>query len=222
MAKILGSDPKYVFHRKFVNYDSKDVHGWGRRGVTMYCCIDIAATGVNIKRLRQEHGLTVRDIQEAMSFDVPSAVYKWERGRLLLSLEHLMALSKLFDARIEDILIWSRPPPGERLKERPGGAAMENIMEELYFTNLAPQGVSPEKREVTRRTGEQVQKQEEELLGMLSGEAKERFARYVDIRDEQLGECSTDRFVVCFRMGARFAVDTFLGGGELLVSRPGK
>ena len=27
VAKILGSDPKYVFHRKFVNYDSKDKYG---------------------------------------------------------------------------------------------------------------------------------------------------------------------------------------------------
>ena len=91
--------------------------------MSLYYGIDMAATGANIKRLRQEYGLTVRDIQEAMGFDVPSAVYKWERGRSLPSLEHLMALSKLFDVRMEDILIWSRSPPGtvtERENRRRG------------------------------------------------------------------------------------------------------
>ena len=99
---------------------------------------------------------------------------------------------------------------------------MEDIIEELYFANLATQGASPKKRAVTRRICEQAQEQEEELLDMLSGEAKERLARYVDIRDEELGTCSADRFVVGFRMGARFTVDTFLDGDALLVSRTSK
>ena len=80
--------------------------------MTMYFCIDMAATGDNIRRLRQEHGLSVRDIQEAMGFEDGSSVYKWERGRSLPSVEHLLALGELFDMRMEDILIWSRPPPG--------------------------------------------------------------------------------------------------------------
>ena len=81
--------------------------------MTMYYGVDMAATGANIKRLRQERGLSARDIQDAMGFDSPSAVYKWERGRSLPSLEHLMVLSKLFGIRIEDILIWSHPPLAE-------------------------------------------------------------------------------------------------------------
>lgn len=79
--------------------------------MTMYFCIDMPATGANIRRLRQEHGLSVGDIQEVMGFDSPSAVYKWERGLSLPSIEHMMVLSKLFDMRMEDILIWSHPPP---------------------------------------------------------------------------------------------------------------
>ena len=79
--------------------------------MTMYCCIDMAATGAHIRRLRQEHGLSVRDILDIMGFEDGSSVYKWERGRSLPSIEHLLALSKLFDMRMEDILIWSHPPP---------------------------------------------------------------------------------------------------------------
>ena len=73
--------------------------------------IDMAATGANIRRLRQEHGLSVRDIQEVMGFEDGSSVYKWEQGRTIPSIEHMMALSRLFDMRMEDILIWSHPPP---------------------------------------------------------------------------------------------------------------
>ena len=82
--------------------------------MTMYYGVDMTATGANIKRLRQEHGLSVRDIQDAMGFESVSAVYKWERGRALPSIEHLMVLSKLFGMQMEDIIIWSRPPPGTR------------------------------------------------------------------------------------------------------------
>ena len=77
----------------------------------MYYGIDMAATGENISRLRKEAGLSVRDIQEAMGFTAPNAVYKWERGESLPALENLMALSQLFGVRMEEILIWSHPPP---------------------------------------------------------------------------------------------------------------
>ena len=78
---------------------------------TMYYGIDVEATGQNIARLRKAAGLSVRDIQAAMGFTAPNAVYKWERGKSIPALEHLMVLSKLFGVKMEDILIWSRPPP---------------------------------------------------------------------------------------------------------------
>ena len=77
----------------------------------LYYGIDIKATGENISRLRKAKGLTVKDIQHYMGFEQPQAVYKWERGETIPSLEHLMALSRVFDVKIEDILIWCHPPP---------------------------------------------------------------------------------------------------------------
>ena len=79
--------------------------------MTTYYCIDMAATGAHIRQLRREQGLFVRDIRDSMGFEDGSSVYKWERGRSLPSVEHLLALSKLFDMHMEDILIWSHPPP---------------------------------------------------------------------------------------------------------------
>ena len=77
----------------------------------LYYGIDVRATGENISRLRRAKGLSVRDIQHYMGFEQPQAIYKWERGETIPSLEHLMALSRIFDVRMEDILIWSHPPP---------------------------------------------------------------------------------------------------------------
>ena len=67
--------------------------------------IDMAASGENIRRLRQERGLTVRQVQEYCGFNAPQAVYKWERGENLPSIDNLYALSKLFGVPIEEILV---------------------------------------------------------------------------------------------------------------------
>ena len=53
--------------------------------------IDLAATGNNIRRLRIERGLTVRDIQSYFGFEEPRAVYKWQNGESLPTVDNLYA-----------------------------------------------------------------------------------------------------------------------------------
>ena len=53
--------------------------------------IDPAATGANIVRLRLERGLSVRDIQSFFGFEEPQAIYKWQRGQSLPSVDNLYA-----------------------------------------------------------------------------------------------------------------------------------
>ena len=67
--------------------------------------IDMKATGQNIKELRISRGYTVKDLQEYLGFEEPQAIYKWQRGENLFSIDHLFALAKLFDVTIEEILI---------------------------------------------------------------------------------------------------------------------
>ena len=57
--------------------------------------IDLPATGANIRRLRQTKGLTVRDLQQFFGFDEPQAIYKWQRGQSLPTVDNLYALSTL-------------------------------------------------------------------------------------------------------------------------------
>ena len=67
--------------------------------------IDLIATGNNIRRLRLERGLTVRDLQSFFGFEEPRAIYKWQRGESLPTVDNLYALGSLFGVPMDQILI---------------------------------------------------------------------------------------------------------------------
>lgn len=62
-------------------------------------------TGRNIARLRKINDLTIKDIQGAMGFNTPQAIYKWIRGEAVPSVDNLVVLSELFDTAIDEILV---------------------------------------------------------------------------------------------------------------------
>lgn len=69
------------------------------------------ATGQNILRLRQERGLSVRDIQTFFGFEEPRVIYMWQRGQCLPSVDNLFALSALLGVPMNEILVPSGPQP---------------------------------------------------------------------------------------------------------------
>ena len=71
----------------------------------IYLSIQQKETGSRIKSLLRESGYTVRDIQNAMGFENPQAIYKWISGRSLPSLDNFVILSRLLHTSIEDILV---------------------------------------------------------------------------------------------------------------------
>ena len=71
----------------------------------MYLSIRQKDTGRRIRKLLSENGYTVKDIQSAMGFENPQAVYKWISGRSLPSLDNFIILSRLLHTSIEDILV---------------------------------------------------------------------------------------------------------------------
>lgn len=68
--------------------------------------IDMTATGINITRLRINAGLTVKDLQDIFGFSTPQAIYKWQRGTALPTVDNLVVLATVFGVRIDDILIF--------------------------------------------------------------------------------------------------------------------
>ena len=70
-----------------------------------YPVIDLRATGENIRRLRLERGLTVRDLQSYFGFEEPRAIYKWQSGETLPTVDNLYALADLLEVPMDQILV---------------------------------------------------------------------------------------------------------------------
>ena len=67
--------------------------------------IDMVATGKNIEMLRKAAGISVRDLQDIFGFGTPQAIYKWQNGTALPTVDNLIALAALLHVRMDDIII---------------------------------------------------------------------------------------------------------------------
>lgn len=67
--------------------------------------IDMQLTGIKIKELVTKSGYSVKQIQEYLHLSCPQPIYRWFKGKVLPSLDHLYALSKFFNVQMEDIVV---------------------------------------------------------------------------------------------------------------------
>ena len=67
--------------------------------------IDMAATGTNIVRMRQRSGMTVQDLQNVFGFSTPQAIYKWQRGTAMPTLDNLVVLASVFGTTLDAIVV---------------------------------------------------------------------------------------------------------------------
>lgn len=75
--------------------------------------IDMVRTGENIARLRRKAGLSVKELQDMFGFTTPQAIYKWQHGATLPTVDNLVVLSRVFDVRIEEILVYAENKSNE-------------------------------------------------------------------------------------------------------------
>ena len=67
--------------------------------------VDLTQTGANIVNLRKAAGLSVHDLQMVFGFNSPQAIYKWQNGAALPTVDNLIVLAALFNVLIDDILV---------------------------------------------------------------------------------------------------------------------
>ena len=67
--------------------------------------INMTATGMNIARLRKNAGMTVRDLQAIFGFANPQAIYKWQRGETMPTLDNMIVLAAVFNVTVDEILV---------------------------------------------------------------------------------------------------------------------
>ena len=101
-----------------------------------YPLINLEATGQRIKELRQQKCLRVEDVRDFMGFESGQAVYKWQRGESLPTVENLYALSSLFGTTIDDILRGDKEEGESPLLPR---LKRLSIIPQRYFRRIKPQ-----------------------------------------------------------------------------------
>ena len=67
--------------------------------------INMAGTGQRISDLRRTAGLSVKDLQDIFGFATPQAIYKWQHGTAMPTLDNLVVLSVVLGVAIDDILV---------------------------------------------------------------------------------------------------------------------
>ena len=67
--------------------------------------IDMVATGKNIAKMRQNAGLTVKDLQVLFGFATPQAIYKCQHGTTMPTIDNLVALAMIFDVPMDEIIV---------------------------------------------------------------------------------------------------------------------
>ena len=63
-------------------------------------------TGKRIEQLRKINGYSVKQLQEVFGFTSPQSIYKWQWGETLPDIANLLMLAKLFNCKIEEILVY--------------------------------------------------------------------------------------------------------------------
>ena len=71
--------------------------------------IDEKKTGINLRLMMDERGLTVKDIQQYLKLGSVQSVYHWLNGISLPTVDNLYALSYLFQVPVDDLLCGTRP-----------------------------------------------------------------------------------------------------------------
>lgn len=67
--------------------------------------IDMVRTGQNINRLRKAAGISVRDLQDVFGFGTPQAIYKWQHGTALPTIDNLVVLAAVLGVKVDDVLV---------------------------------------------------------------------------------------------------------------------
>lgn len=63
-------------------------------------------TGKRLRDTRKKNGIKVSTVCDYMGGISEQAVYKWERGACLPTIDNLLALAHLYHVRMEDLLVY--------------------------------------------------------------------------------------------------------------------
>ena len=66
--------------------------------------INLTNTGENIRRMRKEAGISVRELQIMFGFTNPQSIYSWQSGKSLPSVDNFIILAMILGTTIDEII----------------------------------------------------------------------------------------------------------------------
>ena len=97
-----------------------------------YPNIDMQRTGRKLKRMIESAGYTPRMIQDYLHLSCVQPIYRWYKGLILPSVDHLFMLSELLKVHMEDFLVKKNATPVIYDIESTYSHAMQNRLKEYY------------------------------------------------------------------------------------------
>lgn len=76
-----------------------------------YSNIDMQQTGKKLKHMIESAGYTPRIIQDYLQLSCVQPIYRWYKGKILPSVDHLFMLSELLNVHMEDLLVKKNTAP---------------------------------------------------------------------------------------------------------------
>lgn len=67
--------------------------------------IDMVKTRQKIAALRKAAGMSVKELQDIFGFATPNAIYKWQNGTAMPTLDNLVILAAVFGVQLDDIIV---------------------------------------------------------------------------------------------------------------------
>lgn len=107
--------------------------------------IDVEATSKNLKFLREERKIKVSELQKMFNLEYPQAIYNWENpdAKTLPRIDNLVALAKLYEITIDELLVIKMENSGEMVVSEPSppfGVKKETI--DFIHANASKQTIS--------------------------------------------------------------------------------
>ena len=110
VSKILGHCNIQVT-QSYINPSAVNIFG-GWRGITtggsvdnMSVRIEVKKTGKHLKKLTEDAGYSAKDLQKYLGLSCPQPVYRWFKGKMLPSVDHLIALGILLRKHVDELII---------------------------------------------------------------------------------------------------------------------
>lgn len=67
--------------------------------------INSQETGARIRALRKKRGISVKQLQNLFNFESVQAIYNWEHGMTMPTLDNMVSLAYYLGAKIDDIVV---------------------------------------------------------------------------------------------------------------------